>query len=410
MTIQQILALEPALDEFLAEFADCFGRPEPRQHLHHYLRGQLSDLPRKSVEPIAFFNDLRPRTLQEFLSSDEWDHARLRDRMQKMVARDHADACAIGIIDESGHVKKGRHTAGVQTQHCGRTGKTDNCVVTVHLSYASGDARFRTMLDSDLYLPESWAADRPRCQQAGIPDELAYAPKYDIALRQVDRAIANGVVFPWITADEWYGGKSPFLIGLEQRHLHYVVEIPRNLHGWATFPGTEPRWEARPVEHLCRCSRPLIGQSWTRFHIKDTDKGPLVWEVKAVDSFWQRRDGVPVGPLWLVHARNVLNPTEEKYFLAHAPAGTPLETILHVAFTRWPVERCLQDEKSELGLSHFEVRKYQALWRHLLITQLSHFFCARQTQRWRGEKSAPHFVPSPRRRQCPDRYLVLAAR
>jgi SRSO17 transposase len=409
MTTEQIITLGPALADFLTEFADCFGRPEPRQHLSHYIRGQLSDLPRKSVEPIAFFNEVRPRTLQEFLNSDAWDHPRLRDRLQQIVARDHADPQAIGIVDESGHLKKGKRTAGVQVQHCGLTHKTDNCVVTVHLSYASGDTHFRTMLDSDLYLPESWASDRPRCRQAGIPDDLAYEPKYVIALRQIDRALANGIHFAWITADEWYGAKSPFLIGLEQRQCHYVVEIPRNLHGWTTFPGRQPRWDARPVEHLCGCSRPLIGQPWTRFHIKDTNKGPLVWEIKAVDSFWQRREGVPVGPYWLIHARDVLHPTEEKYFLVHAPSGTKLETILHVAFGRWPVERCLQDEKSELGLSHFEVRNYQALWRHLLITQLSHLFCARQTQRLRGEKPAHHFVPSPRCRQRPHRHLVPAS-
>lgn len=409
MTVDQILALGPALAEFLTEFEGCFGRPEPRQHLSHYIRGQLSDLPRKSVEPIALFNEVRPRTLQEFLNSDVWDHLRLRDRVQGIVARDHGDPEAIGIVDESGHPKRGTCTAGVQRQHCGRLGKTDNCVVTVHLSYAAADGRFRTLLDSDLYLPQSWAEDRPRCRKAGIPDDLPYEPKHLIALRQIDQALSNGVRFGWITADEWYGAKSPFRVGLEERQLRYVVEIPRNLHGWLTFPGGEPRWNARSVEHLSRSSRPFISQPWTRFHIKDTDKGPVVWEIKAASSFWVGREEAPVGPYWFILARNLLDPTEEKYFLSNASADTRLETILHVAFTRWPVERCLEDEKSELGLSHFEVRNYQALQRHLLITQVSHLFLARQAQRLRGEKSAHYLVSGSRRRQRPHRHLVLAA-
>lgn len=406
MTVDQILALGPALAQFLDRFDDCFGRPEPRRHLGHYLRGQLSDLPRKSVEPIALFNEVAPRTLQEFLGTDAWDHDKLRDRLQQGVARDHADRQAIGIVDDSGHPKKGTKTAGVQWQYCGNTGKTDNCVVTVHLGYATFDTSFRVVLDSSLYLPHSWDQDRERCREAGIPDSVVYRPKYVMALEQLDRARANGVVLSWITADEWYAEKPAFLAGLEDRHYRYVVEIPRNLRGWLYPPGAAPRQPSRPVEHLGRHSRPLVGQSWERFHLKDTSKGPMVWEVKAACQFWLARDGQARGPYWLVCARNVLDPTEEKYFLSNAAPETRLETLLHVGFARWPIERCFEDKKTELGLSHFEVRKYQAICRHLLLTQVSHLFLAEQTQRLRGEKSGAHPLPGPHRRQRPDRCLV----
>lgn len=410
MTVDQILALGPELARFVAQFADCFGRPEPRQHLQHYLRGQLSDLPRKSVEPIALFNDVAPRTLQEFLGTDAWDHDRLRDRLQQLVARDHADSQAIGIVDDSGHPKKGNKTAGVQWQYCGNTGKTDNCVITVHLGYASFDTAFRVVLDSSLYLPQSWDQDRERCREAGIADAVVYRPKYVIALEQLDRARTNGVRFTWITTDEWYAEKPAFLAGLEERQYRYVVEIPRNLQGWLHVPGAEARPRPRPVEHLCRHARSMLRQSWERFHIKDTDKGPLVWEIKAACSFWLQRDGQALGPYWLVWARNVLDPVEEKYFLSNAAPATRLETILHVAFARWPIERCFEDQKTELGLSHFEVRRYQAICRHLLITQLSHLFLAEQTQRLRGEKSAAHPVSGPHRRQRLHRLPVAASR
>lgn len=406
MTADQILALGPELTRFLEPLAGCFGRPEPRQHLRHYMRGQLTDLPRKSVEPIALFNEVAPRTLQEFLNTDEWDHDQLRDLLQQRVARDHADPQAIGIFDDSGHPKKGKKTAGVQRQYCGNTGKTDNCVVTVHLGYTTFDTAFHVLVDGSLYLPKSWHEDRERCREAGIPDDVVYRAKHIMALEQYNRAKANGIHFGWITADEWYAAKPAFLAGLEQCQQRYVVEIPRNLQGWLYDPGAEPRHPARSVEHLCRHSRPMTGQPWERFHVKDTEKGPMVWEVKAVCQFWLRRDGQPLGPYWISWARNVLNPAEEKFFLSNAPPETRLETILHVAFARWPIERCFEDKKTELGLSHFEVRKYQALCRHLLITQASHLFLAEQTQRLRGEKSGDHPLSSPQRRQRPDRRLV----
>jgi len=251
MIVDQILALGPARAEFLDPFADCFGRSEPREHLNHYVRGQLSNLQRKSVEPMALFNNLTPHTLHEFLNTDVWDHARARDRLQQIVARDHEDPKSIGIIDDSGHAKSGTMTPGVQRPYCGRLGKTAHCVVTVPLAFSSFDTRFRTMLDTELFPPESGSNDRDRCRQAGIPDPVVYRPKHLIALEQLDRAQANGVHLEWITADIWYSEKPDFLTGLEQRHYRYVVEIPRNLQGWLYHPGANPRHPARGVEELC---------------------------------------------------------------------------------------------------------------------------------------------------------------
>jgi SRSO17 transposase len=406
MTTDQILSLAPELAAFLGEFADCFGRSEPREHLCHYVRGQLSNLQRKSVEPIALFNNIAPRTLQEFLNSDIWDHARARDRVQQLVARDHEDAKAIGIIDDSGHPKSGKSTPGVQRQYCGRLGKTASCVVTVQLAYSSYDTRFRTMLDTELFLPESWSDDRDRCRQAGIPDNLVYRAKHRIALELLDHAAANGVHLEWITADIWYSEKPTFLAGLEQRQRRYVVEIPRNLRGWLYNPGTEPRHPARGVEELGRNARPMMQQEWTPFHIKNTDKGPMVWKVKSA-PFWLCRDGQVLSGYHLLWAYNPLHPEEEKWFLVWDPLKDQLTTWLHVAFARWPVEYALQTEKSELGLSHFEVRKYQALRRHFYITMVSHLFLARQTERLGGEKSGRHNQPSPRRRQRAGQFASV---
>lgn len=385
MTLDDVLSVGSELSVFLAEFGDCFGRTEPRRKMKVYVGGQVSDLPRKSVEPIALAAGLRPRTLQEFLASDLWDEDRLRQHTARIVVRDHADPQAIGIIDESGHPKKGSETAGVGRQYCGNTGKIDNCVMTVHLVYTSFDGEFRTMLDSEVYLPKSWDEDRERCRGAGIPDEVIYRPKYDIALSQLDRAVAAGVRFSWITADEWYTQKPAFVRGLEERGQRFVLEMPRNFALWLHDPGVLPETAAKRVDTLCRYSRGMMRQPWQKYHIKDTDKGPMVWEVKVARCWLPRGDGV-AGPYWLIMARNALDPSEGKYFLSNAGAGVPLAVILHVAFGRWPVERVLEDEKSELGLSHFEARGWMAVKRHLLLTQVSHLFLVRQTSRLRGEK------------------------
>jgi SRSO17 transposase len=371
MTVQQIRALGPALGKFVGEFADCFIDPDTRYHLTEYVKGQLSDLPRKSVEPIALAMDVPPRTLQEFLSLSKWDHERLRDTMQRIVARDHAEDQAIGIIDESGHPKKGDKTACVQRQYCGNTGKIDNCVMSVHLCYAGFDGAFRAMIDSDLYLPENGWDEPERCREAGIPESLTYHPKHQIGLEQVRRAVENGVPLSWVVADEWYGEKPSFIEGLEQLSLRFVLEIPKNLMGWAHEPD-DANTSRGEVQNLVRWSRPMLYQPWTAFHIKDTNKGAMVWEVRAA-PFWMKRGRQVAGPYWLIAARDRLDGKTVKYFLSNASSGVPLEAILHVAFSRWPVERCIEDEKSELGLSHFECRKYTAVLRHMRITQLRPF-------------------------------------
>lgn len=406
MTEQQITSLGPELSRYVGEFDDCFSHPDTRGHLRHYVQGQLSDLPRKSVEPMAHLAQVPPRTLQEFLALSEWDQDRLRRRVQEIVARDHADAEGIGIIDESGHPKKGDKTACVQRQYCGNTGKVDNCIVTVHLAYAKYDTSFRTMLDSTLYFPkESWS-DPERRKEAAIPDSVVYRSKYHIALEQLRRALDNGVRLGWVTADEWYGEKPAFIQGLEALELRYVLEIPCNLMGWLREPlsSAAPRSEVR---NLCRHSSVMTRQPWKRFYVKETDKGAVVWEIKSA-PFWTLREEKVVGPYRLLVARDVLDPQHLKYFISDADVQVPLTCLLHVAFARWPVERCLQDEKTELGLSHFECRKYPAIERHLLITQVSHLFLARQTARLRGEKSTHHDLPGAHRLRCTAGLFVAS--
>jgi SRSO17 transposase len=408
MTVQQIRALGPGLSRYLDEFSGCFVHPDTREHLKQYVRGQLSNLPRKSVEPIAHMAQVPPRTLQEFLSLSEWDHDRLRDTVQLIVARDCAQRQSIIIVDESGHPKKGNKTACVHRDYCGASGKIDNCVMSVHLCYAGFDGKFRTMIDSDLYLPKEGWNDPDRRREADIPDSVLYRPKYVIAQEQLQRAIDNALPIGWVTADEWYGEKPAFIEGLESMHLRFVLEIPRNLMGWLYEP-EDARASRGEVQNLVRWSGPMLRQPWIELHIKDTGMGAMVWEVRAA-PFWMKRDDRVIGPYWLIAARDVLDRDTLKYFLSNAAPGTPLEAIVHVGFSRWPIERTLEDEKSELGLSHFEVRKYPAVLRHLRLTQVSHLFLARQTQRLAEKKSGGDDLPGSRRGQHTDRCAVAEQR
>ena len=233
MDAKELRRLRPELARFLSRFDDCFDTC-CGGHLPIYVGGQLSDLDRKSVEPIAKRAGVAPRTLQEFLALLTWDHTRLRDRLQTIVATEHGGPHRIGLIDETSFVKKGTKTPGVQKQWCGHLGKVENCVVTVHLGYAQGN--FQCLLDGELFLPESWGKDRARCREAGIADEVVYRPKWRIALELYDRAVANGIGFEWLTFDEYYGGKPEFLRELSQRHQCYVAEVPKSVVGWLHNP------------------------------------------------------------------------------------------------------------------------------------------------------------------------------
>jgi SRSO17 transposase len=422
MDAQQIRSLKPELRKYLARFADCFQRSDTRGHLPVYVEGQLSDLPRKNCEPIAAAQGLPPRTLQQFLSLLAWDHGLMKTKLQQLVAAEHASSHSVGIIDETACPKKGEKTPGVQRQWCGATGKKDNCVVTVHLGYAVDD--FHSLVDSELFLPESWSEDRPRCQRADIPDTMVHRPKTDIALELYDRARSNGIVFAWLTFDEGYGKSVAFLDALRSRGQSFVAEVPVTCTGWIEQPRTTLRRRRRggrparqprlvqgsllfhTVRELLEQEPKLRDQAWQAWHVKDGEKGPQVWEVKHVWFYPRGVDGLPQEGAHLLVARNVLEPEKIKFFVAQAPRGTSPGVLLKVAFSRWRVERCFEDEKTELGFDHFEGRSYIGLMRHQIITAVTHLFLARMQQAWRGEKSTAHGVPGSQRGRSSGAIVV----
>lgn len=404
MTLKQIAALGRKLVTFLGLFADCFGRREARELLTVYVKGQLSELRRKTAEGIALRFGKAPRTLQRFLESIKWDEGKLRDRCQQIVAKDHAHPEAIGVVDESGVGKSGDDTVGVGRQYNGHEGKVDNCVVGVHLNYVVPG--FQCLLNSQVYLPEDWANDPVRRKKNYVPDEVEFRTKPQIALELIDRALGNGVRVAAWTFDELYGRDSKFLDGLEQRGQTFVAEVPATFHGWVEkprilrsapknskkkgrrkqYPRLARRRPSCEVRNLVTYSPVFQEKSWQRYRIKDTGRGPEVWEVKWA-VFWRKgENGLPGRRQCLIVARNVL--TEEvKYFVSNrvpGEKGITLRWLLRVAFNRWSVERCFREAKDELGMDHYQVRGWRCVHRHFFVTQLSHLFCARIRQEYDG--------------------------
>ena len=375
-TVADVKGLRTRLGNFMRNYEFCIKTRPSREKMAHYVAGQVGPLKRKNVENIAHEAGVPPRTLQNFLGENLWEEDCVACKNREILRRDHADENAIGIIDETSDPKKGGKTVGVKRQHCGATGKRDNCVVSVHLAYATGD--FAALADSDLFLPGDWCADDARRADAGVPEEVTFRTKPEIALDLLRRTLGEALPMKWLCADELYGRSGPFRDAVEAMGLSFVVELPCNLTGWTPARLKQGKAAAR-VDALWKRG----GPSWVKYHVKTTGKGPEVWEARVVDVHLSR-DGRP-GPLRkLLIVRNVLS-GEVKYFLSSA-VGAPPETLLHVAFRRWQVERLFQDAKGCVGFAQSEVRKYTALKRHMILSMTSLLFLMREVSRLKKKR------------------------
>lgn len=287
MTPDQMMALGTAFTAYLRIFEDCIAYCPTAEHMHSYCRGLISDLARKSIEPIALACGTAVRSLQEFLRDHVWDQFRMRDLLQQRLLRlpalNSADEIGtIGVIDETSVAKKGTKTPGVHRQYCGSRGKLDNCIVTVHLGIVRG--LFKTLIDAALFLPKAWSEDRERCREAKIPDDLVYRPKWRIALEQVACAIANGLTLNWLTFDEYYGGKPAFLEELDARSgTYYIGEIPRNFRCLTKRPrGKKPKkgWRGKRADNLARYSSVWYQQNWQGVSLSRLTLDKQEWEVR----------------------------------------------------------------------------------------------------------------------------------
>jgi SRSO17 transposase len=375
MTEQEIAGLGPAFAAYLGRYRGCFLQKRTAAHFDNYCRGLLSDLPRKTVEPIALEAGTAVRTLQEFLTTARWDHQHVRDLVQRHLADALAAAPAdalgtVGIIDETSCRKWGDETPGVQRQYLGCVGKVDNGIVTVHVGVAKG--RFQAVLDADLYLPKAWNADRQRCQAAGIPDDVRYRPKWRIALDQLIRLSDQGIAFDWLVFDEGYGAAVPLLRALNVVGQRFVAEVPVNFAVANVKDGATQRADQRLSAADARQGK--------RYRLAHRTVQDSVWRAASAVVWVAGRQQL------LIVAINEAT-AEVKYFLSNATT-TPVARLLAVAFCRWNVEHGFRLAKQEAGLMHYEGRDYTGLIRHLILALVVLGFVATQTERLRGEKSA----------------------
>jgi SRSO17 transposase len=390
MTDQQVTQLGPAFATFLRRFRGCFLQERTARHFDNYCRGLLSDLPRKSVEPIALACGTAVRTLQEFLTTAHWDHDQARATLQRHFADVRADLPAdelgtVGVIDETSSLKQGDQTPGVQRQYLGCVGKIDNGIVTVHVGVARG--RFQALLDADLYLPRSWDQDRPRCREAGIPDAVRYQSKWRLALDQLLRLHAQGLHFDWLTFDEGYGSKVPFLTLLSLAGQRFVAEVPRS---FAVRTAAAVGW--RRADALLTAAAARQGHC---YRIERQTQPAARW--RAVSRLVQVRGHT----YRLVVAVNEAT-AEVKYFVSNATTVS-LRRLLQVAFRRATIEHGFRVAKTEAGLTHYEGRNYAGLLRHLILALIVLGFVAVHTDHLRGEKPTGNDgtgVPSSERPLC----------
>ncbi len=384
MTTPLVQAVGPEFTAFLRPFERFFDNPGTVQHFRNYTRGLLTDLARKTAEPLAKYAGTPPRCLQQFLKACLWDHEGLTDGVQQTLRAAVAElppdpVGTVGILDETSALKKGTKTPGVQRQYLGCVGKVANGIVTVHLVVAHGP--FKALLDSELFLPESWDADRERCREADIPDDVRYRSKWEIGLELLARTERNGWRFDWLTFDEWYGGKPGFLRVLDLAGLRYVGEVPKS---FSCRPGRS-RTAARAAEAIF--AQPGVKKRAAKSFRLEQQTGPAaVWQAKVVEVALGT-DRRPRHRLILVRNRET---GEKKYFLTNAPRRIGLRRVLLAAFVRWHVEHVFRVAKSEVGLTHFEGRSYVSLKRHLALCLLALAFVSLHTmQLWGKIRRSP---------------------
>jgi SRSO17 transposase len=346
-----------ALDALAARIAPRFTRAEPRRRALAYLRGLLMPLERKNGWQLAeAAGDATPGGVQDFLSRMRWDAEAVRDDLRAYVVEHLGDPDAVLVLDETGFLKKGDKSAGVQRQYSGTAGRIENCQVGVFLGYASRHGR--ALIDRALYLPERWAGDAARRGAAGIPEEVTFTTKPKLGLAMLDRALEAGVPFAWAAGDSVYGADHRIRRRLEARQRGYVLAVTSG-----------QRLGFVPVETWAAKVPP---NGWRRLSAGDGAKGPRLYDW----AYLPYRGAAPGWQMGLLIRRSPAKPEDLAYYLTHAPEGTTLARLVRVAGTRWTIEACFEAAKGEVGLDHYEVRSWVGWHRHITLAMLAHAYLA----------------------------------
>ena len=350
-------------DSLCERIGPCFARSETRERVKAYLRGLLSPIERKNGWQLAEEAGLpTPYAMQYLLNRAVWDSNEVRDHLQAYVREFIADSDGMLVIDETGFLKKGKKSVGVQRQYSGTAGRIENCQLGVFLTYASKAGH--TLVDRELYLPKSWTEDRERCRAADVPEEVVFATKPELAARMLWRALDAGLCAKWVTGDTVYGSHRPLREGLEARKQAYALAV-------SCQEQVEVQGERKRVDQI---AAGLGRDQWQRLSAGDGSKGPRDFDWARVELSKPKQEG---WQFWLVVRRSLLEgekPADLAYVLVFAPSGTTLAQMATAIGTRWTVEQCFEEGKGEVGLDHYEVRSWQGWYRHITLCMLAHAF------------------------------------
>lgn len=359
------------LSDLFAYIGRRFKRREMQERALDYLIGLLGPVERKNGWQLAEAADHQsPYSVQHLLDRAQWDCDGLRDDSVDYIVQELGDEEGVLVVDETGFLKKGRRSVGVQRQYSGTAGRIENCQIGVFLSYAS--VHGRAMMDRELYLPREWSDDMPRRTAAKVPKTVEFATKPQLARRMIERAVAAKVPFTWITGDEVYGDDRRLRVWLEQEDLHFVLAVASNQYVWPDMRGQTT------VAELVEATQPL---PWRTLSAGNGAKGPRLYEWVSIPLLsWQ----MP-GERSLLLRRN-LSDGKLAYYVCYAPSGTSLETLVRVAGMRWTVEECFEATKGEVGLDQYEVRSWHGWYRHITLAMVAHAYLA---------ALSAHAVPAP---------------
>ena len=381
-----------ALEETYQLYKPAFDRSEQVAHGWIYMKGLLSELPRKVTERIALRFGANVRSLQHFIGQSPWACEPLLKIHQELVVETLGEADGVLLIDESGMVKQGEHSVGAAWQYCGSVGKVCNSQVGVYLGYAS--RKGHSFLDTQLFLPEQWFEEThcEKCEACGVPEAMSYQTKPEIALTLLQAALDRGELpSQWVAADALYGDSPIFRDGVADLKKWFFVEISCSSHIWIEKPELHiPAWKGRgrkPTRlRLCNpeqksrrvdtIAHQLPEQAWVRATIKDGAKGPLICDFACLRVL-ESRNGLPGAEIWLIIRRNIDDPTEIKYYFSNAPADIDLLELVRISGMRWPVETILRTGKVEVGFDHYELRSWLGWHHHMLFVFLAHLFLVR---------------------------------
>ena len=360
-------------DGVLARISSLFVHSSSRRHAEQYLRGLLSPIAVKNGWTIAeYVGEKEPKALQRFLNLATWDADTLRDVVCDYAMEHLADPHAVLVADPTGFAKKGRKSAGVQRQYSGTLGRIDNCQIGTFLAYVTS-RRERVLLDRELYIPEKWLDDRQRCAEAGIPDDTTFATRPRQVALMIDRVRERGVRFEWFAADEEFGQNPGLRTHLETAGIAYVMAIPKNTE-FADTSGMTARIDERAER--------VTGHAWQRRACGIGTKGFRVYDWALLESDFSEHQ-------YLI--RRSIDDGELAFYHCYNPRRAGVTELVRVAGARWPVEECFEATKGGVGLDDYQVRLYQAWYRHVSLAMLAHVFltvCAYQHRSKKGPAEA----------------------